>query len=122
MSEYFESKPVVPNKIKRKATAIALAGVAAIGATTYVTRGAFEVKTPSEQPTYPIPDQKQPHDVYIVKPGDTEGGIAAIAGHPNDMEFMNMINNQLPKEYQADRMLHPGDRIILPEDSLGHEG
>jgi LysM repeat protein len=61
-----------------------------------------------------IPAENKPHIDYAVKPGDTEGAIAARFGHANDLNYENMINAQLPKADQHDRLLQPGEQLNLP--------
>lgn len=61
-----------------------------------------------------VPAETQPHIDYAVKPGDTEGAIGARFGHANDLNYENMINAQLPKSDQHDRLLQPGEQLNLP--------
>jgi LysM repeat protein len=63
----------------------------------------------------PVPTEVQPHANYLVRSGDTEGSIAAHFEHPNDLNYENMLNAQLPKADQPSRTLQPGEVLKIPE-------
>lgn len=63
----------------------------------------------------PVPTEVQPHVNYLVRAGDTESSIAAHFERPNDLDFENMLNLQLPKADQPDRMLRPGEVLRVPQ-------
>jgi LysM repeat protein len=100
-----------PSKLKR------------IGQTTLVAAGlagslvAFKEAADSYDPfatDIPVPTKTEPHADYTVRSGDTESEIAARFGHANDSDYMNMLNNQLPKSDQHLRTLRPGEKLRLP--------
>ncbi len=62
-----------------------------------------------------VPTEAQPHINYSVRAGDTESSVAAHFGHANDLNYENMLNTQLPKTDQPDRMLRPGENLRIPE-------
>jgi Tfp pilus assembly protein FimV len=63
----------------------------------------------------PIPTEVQPHVNYLVRSGDTESSIAAHFERPDDLDYENMLNAQLPKADQPGRILRPGEVLRVPE-------
>lgn len=62
---------------------------------------------------------KGPKRVYIVKPGDTQWSISERAFPDNDpREHLDMINGQAKNKHDKKyRILHPGQRILLPPNA-----
>ncbi len=63
-----------------------------------------------------VPTESQPHIEYTVMPGDSESTIAEKFGHGDSMDYMNMINQQLPEADQSTRTLRPGEHLTLPKE------
>ena len=98
-----------PNKfVVYGSVVLAILGIAGVG------KRLGELNNPFVSHT-PVPAESQPHQNYNVRSGDTESSIAARFGHPNDLDFENMLNKQLPKADQPNRTLQVGEVLRVPE-------